>query len=363
MVAVSDRETTYPFDLMRTAPLACHTSWAPMVIQPATIDTTAGTLLRWLEAHQDWALESRLRHGALIFRGFKIYRPQDFEALARLIDPELQNEYLGTSPRVAYTDYVFSASELPGYYPIPQHCEMSFLPKPPRSLFFWCHIPPAEGTGETPLADFREVARQMDPAVKQRFEQGGLRIVRNYSGPSGGGKFDLWKLKRWDEMFSSADRATVEKKCLEQGFEVSWQGKDKLRLVSYQPAFRRHPQTDEEAWFNHVQVFHLSAASGEYSRIADLRPNLKNRGLSALIKVATEVKGRLNDPSSLALHCTYRDGTEIPATDMEHVRTLIWQNMVRPTWHKGDVVCIDNNSVSHGRLPYSGPRDIAVCWA
>ena len=32
-------------------------------------------------------------------------------------------------------------------------------------------------------------------------------------------------------------------------------------------------------------------------------------------------------------------------------------------WRQGDVVAIDNHSMSHGRLPYEGPRRIAVCWA
>ena len=29
----------------------------------------------------------------------------------------------------------------------------------------------------------------------------------------------------------------------------------------------------------------------------------------------------------------------------------------------GDVVAIDNFAVSHGRLPYRGPRNVAVAWA
>ncbi|MGV2480312.1 UNVERIFIED_CONTAM: TauD/TfdA family dioxygenase, partial [Salmonella enterica subsp. enterica serovar Weltevreden] len=109
------------------------------------------------------------------------------------------NEYLGTSPRDALTDFVFSASELPGYYPIPQHCEMTFTRTPPRRIFFWCGVQPRAGGGETPMVDFRRVWADLDPAVRERFVQRGLRIVRNYSGPDTGDK-DLWQLKRWDEM-------------------------------------------------------------------------------------------------------------------------------------------------------------------
>jgi hypothetical protein len=48
---------------------------------------------------------------------------------------------------------------------------------------------------------------------------------------------------------------------------------------------------------------------------------------------------------------------------MEHVRDVIWNNMVITPWRRGDVVAIDNHSVAHGRLPYRGPRQVAVCWA
>ena len=64
-----------------------------------------------------------------------------------------------------------------------------------------------------------------------------------------------------------------------------------------------------------------------------------------------------------SMHCTYADGREIPDADMEHVRDVIWRHMVVVPWRCGDIVAIDNHSVAHGRLPYRGPRQIAVCWA
>jgi alpha-ketoglutarate-dependent taurine dioxygenase len=32
-------------------------------------------------------------------------------------------------------------------------------------------------------------------------------------------------------------------------------------------------------------------------------------------------------------------------------------------WKNGDVLAIDNDSTGHGRLPFYGPRMIAVAWA
>jgi hypothetical protein len=45
------------------------------------------------------------------------------------------------------------------------------------------------------------------------------------------------------------------------------------------------------------------------------------------------------------------------------VLEAVWKHMVVVPWRRGDVVAIDNFAVSHGRLPYQGPREVAVCWA
>jgi alpha-ketoglutarate-dependent taurine dioxygenase len=337
----------------------------PLQLRPRVGDPSArdvGALCKWLEEHADWVQERITAHGALRFRGFDVRDAHDFERIARAVDDELKTEYLGTSPRDAITDHVFSASELPAFYPIPQHCEMSFTATPPRRVFFCCLVPPAPGSGETPLCDFRRVWSDLDPVLRDRFVQGGLRIVRNYSGPDGGGRLDLWKLKRWDEMFLTSDRAVVEEKCREQGFEAIWTGNQGLRLVSTQPVYRDHPVTGERVWHNHSTTFHVSQAEGEYRRIAELRPTLRNHLLLGLARALTALQRR-RPPDGRSLHCTRLDGREIPEEDMEAVRDVVWQNMVIEPWRRGDVVAIDNHSVSHGRLPYSGPRQIAVCWA
>lgn len=334
----------------------------PLCVEPqGAADVDA--LCVWLREHAEHVQEQLTRHGALLFRGFPVNDAPAFERVARAIDAELQNEYLGTSPRNGLTDYVFTASELPPFFPIPQHCEMSFIARPPRRVFFCCLLAPAPGSGETPLVDFRTVWREMDPAVRQRFVDGGIRIVRNYSGPSGGSKLDLWQLKRWDEMFLTTDKAVVEAKCAEEGFDVEWTANDGLRLTSTQPVMRRHPVTGEPVWHNHTQVFHLSAAPGEYRRIAALRPTLRHRLLAQVARALVGVQRTLRGPDEQSMHCTYADGREIPDADMEHVRDVIWRHLVITPWQRGDVLAIDNHSVAHGRLPYQGPRQVAVAWA
>lgn len=320
-------------------------------------------LVAWL-----WANESRVRddltqHGAILFRGFDVDEAGDFERIARAIDDDLKNEYLGLSPRNALTPYVFSASEIPSPFPIPEHNEMSFVANPPRSLFFWCKTPPAPGTGETPLVDMRAVYRDLDPDVRDRFEHRGIRVIRNYRAPGKKRPWDLTQLKPWQDMFQTTERSVVEAKCAEEGFTPVWEDDGTLKLLSEQPAVKSHPRTGEPVWFNHAAVLHRSNADGELRRVFALRPSVRSL-LSWIGGKAYDIgQRRLRDPSALPMHCTYGDGSEILDADMEAVRDAIWKNLVITPWYRGDVLAIDNDSTGHGRMPFFGPRMIAVAWA
>ena len=332
----------------------------PLVLSPAH-DRSAPHLAGALRSRREWVRDGLRTHGAILMRGFDITTPPAFEQVARAIDDELKNEYLGTSPRDALTSHVFNASELPGYYPIPQHCEMTFVKNHPRRIFFCCLVAPEHG-GETPLVDFRRVYAELDPAVVRRFEERGIKIIRNYSGPGGGGKLDFWKLKPWHEMFRTTDHGAVEDACRREAFEPTWGADEKLRLVSRHVPVKRHPETGEPVWFNHSLVFHLSAAPGEYRRIYARRRDFRSFFFWQLSRVLVALK-RGTPASEQAMHCTYLDGDEIPVSDMEHLRDVVWNNLVVFRWQRGDVVGIDNYSVGHGRLPYHGPRHVVVCWS
>lgn len=347
----------------RVAPLGGEGT-VPLVIEPASHNSRSlEALLPWLGENRERLAEQLTTHGAILLRGFDVDGAADFERVSRAFDADLKKDYLGTSPRNALTEYVFSASELPPYYPIAQHCEMSFLREPPRRLFFSCLTPSGGPGGETPLADFRAVYRDLHPETRARFDEKGVRHVRNYEGPEGKARFDLWKLKRWDDMFQSTDRAVVERKCVESGFEFTWRDGGRLRLTNTQPATKKHPVTGETVWFNHSQVFHLSSVPAEYRNIAARQGQARYATLAAVAEAAVALKKRTTGEEDHAMHATFGDGSPISDSDMDEVRRAIWKNMVFFKWRKGDVLVIDNDSVSHGRMPFSGPRTVAVSWA
>ncbi len=320
------------------------------------------SLMDYIHQNKNTLEQLNIKHGALLFRGFDVETAQNFEDAARELDEELKNNYLGTSPRNSITKYTFSASELPDFYPIPQHCEMSFLKYPPRKLFFYCHLAPL-ANGETPVCDFRKVYKGLNKEVRDAFEKNGVKTIRNYDGPDAKGKFDLWKLKRWDEMFLTTDKAKVEESCRTNGIEFEWLPGDKLRLFNEQDSFIKHPVTGEGVWFNHTQVFHRDAAALEYSHIAKRQKLAGSYFYSAVTSFLTFTKRLTMKASDLGTHTVFKDGSEIPREYVAHLEDVIWDNMQFFNWQKGDILAIDNFSTSHGRMPYRGPREIYVCWA
>lgn len=93
----------------------------PLFVRPKD-DNSKQFLQRWLDNNKEWLEQKLLEHGtcvprawiavmhsdlwrcylvtgAVMFRGFDIRCAADFEAAVRRVQPELSDEYRGTSPR------------------------------------------------------------------------------------------------------------------------------------------------------------------------------------------------------------------------------------------------------------------------
>lgn len=316
-------------------------------------------LRAWLGERREWVQDVLVRHGALLLRGFAVTTPQEFEAVALAIAPRLRRERcFATGERL--TEHVFPSSDVSGWYPIPQHCELSFLREPPSRIFFGCLEPPAQG-GETPLADFRKVWRDLDPDVRERFERGGIRVVRHLRGPDRPWR-GPWALERWDEVLARSTRAEAEALLSAEGIASSWTPDGGLRLELTPPVSRVHPRTGERVWYNLFAARHLAAAAWDYERILRRRPSLRHRAGALLVRATLALKRR-SPETTRAFYCTYRDGREVPEADMRALWDTLWRHMVFTPWRRGDFLAIDNHAVSHGRMPFSGPRRIVACLA
>jgi len=310
-----------------------------------------------------------LEYGAVLIRGFQIDGAGDFEKATLALQPNLCDEYRGTSPRSLIPgakQYAFSAADVPANYPIAQHLEMSFLNSPPRQLYFGCLQASKTSGGETALCDFRKVYQELSPELREKFAAKKIKYTRTHFKVGEKWTYDVGAMLGWPQLFGTEDLDEVEEICLqEQAPQVHWIGPNKDTFLQewIDEPYQRHPVTHEMVWFNHTNVFHWTTFPAElwfaFSRLRDIRFFLH----AVLIAIFTFIKyGLLR--YKMALNSSFGDGTPISISEMNQVRAAIHKHMIFSRWQKGDIIAIDNFSVSHGRQPtYDKGRKIAVAWS
>ncbi|PJZ47970.1 TauD/TfdA family dioxygenase [Leptospira saintgironsiae] len=333
----------------------------PIVYSPSSPEKAdLKYLTDWIKKNHKEIQRDLLIYGAILFRGFNIGSSENFEKVALGLDSNLSEAYLGTSPRDKKTKFVHTASELPSAYPIMQHAEMSFLNKPPKKLFFYAKLAPSKN-GETPITDLRTVLREMPSHISDKVEKQGIKYIRHYDGP-GASRYSLWKTKPWSEMFKTVDKKEAEKEIKKQNFEHEWLPGNKLRLINSQVGVRKHPIAGSKAWHNHSQTFHIDSPRLEYKYVFKRQKTLRGLGVYLILNLLTGIKKLFSKSEDLDVHATYGDGSEISNKDIKAIVNVFWKNIQIFSWQKDDILYIDNYSVSHGRLPFVGPREIQVAW-
>jgi alpha-ketoglutarate-dependent taurine dioxygenase len=298
----------------------------PLVLQPrADI-----LFVPWMAYNRDWVERAVVAHGALLFRNFHVRNARQFSDLAEALMPERMNYVEGSSPRLALGDSVYTSTEYPSTYHIPQHNELSYARTWPGTLMFFCDQAPLHG-GETPLADGRRVLERMDPDVVERFRRHGVRYTRNLHDGEGPGL-------SWRTVFETDDREAVEAHCFHADIEFRWRHDGGLWTSQVRPAVVRHPATGEEVWFSQADHWHPAALGAELS---------------------TDVSA-LFDDHDLPTNASYGDGAPITVRDLAEVQATLRAASVRFSWRAGDVLVVDNTLVSHGRMPFTGDRRVLV---
>lgn len=338
----------------------------PLVVTPKSDDKRSKSFLfSFMEHNRDWINDMLLRYGAVLFRSFDIMSAQDVEDTVLSFEPNLNNQYRGTSPRHTQgnTEYVFSAAEVPSHFPIAQHLEMSFLPQPPKQLFFSALKAPATIGGETALADFRQVYQEIPKRLRDKLQSKKLRYRRTHKEVGERFTHDVAAMLSWSDLFDTSNKTEVEALSQQEGTPMRWEDDDTFVSEFESEAFQRHPQTGEAVWFNHAQVFHWTTFPAElmaaFRRTGDVRflRRAVVTGAVSLLKY-----GLLR--RKMALHVEFGDGTPLSVWDMHQIRKAVHRNSVYNRWQQGDILMIDNYSTSHGRQPtYDKGRNIVVAWS
>mmetsp|Transcript_24726 Transcript_24726/g.68347 ORF Transcript_24726/g.68347 Transcript_24726/m.68347 type:complete len:409 (-) Transcript_24726:168-1394(-) len=322
----------------------------PLLVTPRW-EASQAFLMSWCKVNKPWIDKMMTKYGAVLFRGFEINTAIEMQEVILSYRPSLTDVYRGTSPRglVGGSKYMFSAADAPVHYPIAQHLEMSFLPSTPIQLFFGCLKAPKTIGGETAVADFRGVARDLNPELRQKLVDKGIQYVRTNHKYGSYFTFDVSDMVGWTDIFVTNDKKEVERICEKEGTPVEWKGDTFVSTTKAQP-FQLHPITKELTWSNHIQVFHWTTFPAEvwfaFKRCKDIRLFFLFLFVYAFHMMKYGVLGH-----QMALTTQFGDGEPITPDDAAEIRRAIHKNMVFNRWAKGDILFLDNLSTSHGRQP------------
>lgn len=297
----------------------------PIVIEPSLKGVDIHT---WLINSKEKFNELLTKHGAVLLRGFQINNPDDFRKVVGNISGQLLEYKERSSPRTEISKNVYTSTDYPQDQEIFLHNENSYQQNFPLKIFFYCQKN-AELGGETPIADCRRILDRIDEEIRLKFKEKGWMYVRNF-----GEGFGL----NWQTVFQTSNREKVEEHCLEKGISFEWKENNCFRTYSVRPAISKHPITGENVWFNHATFFHVTTLDKEVQQ--------------ALKKDYSE--------TNLPTNTFYGDGEVISNEVVEHLRQAYRKESVSFPWKEGDILCLDNMLVAHGRNSFQGERKILV---
>ncbi|HKR11124.1 MAG TPA: amino acid adenylation domain-containing protein, partial [Pyrinomonadaceae bacterium] len=296
----------------------------PLVVTPAVDDVD---LIDWAGSNRAYIETQLARHGAILFRGFKLSTAPEFERFAESITPNLFQDN-GEHPRKSVSGNVYTPTFYPSEQKIIWHNENSFNYQWPTKIWFCC-VQPAQQGGETPIVDSRRVFAALSPSIKERFIRKGIMYMRNYGRGLG---------LDWPEVFRTSNKAEIEKHCRAAFIEFEWRSENRLCTRAARPAVVKHPVTGEITWFNQAQHWHISC----------LDPLTRESMVSLFAE------------EDLPRNCYYGDGSRIEDSVMNEILSVYKHLEVTFPWQKGDILMLDNLLTAHARNQFAGPRQIMV---
>jgi alpha-ketoglutarate-dependent taurine dioxygenase len=315
----------------------------PLFVEPVDRQRSAdlSEFLDWLKAKREALEAALLVHGAVVFRGFPFRETEDFERLVDLYPPHSQSYAGGGALRKAIKGRVMETTRIAPSVYLKMHQEMSYLPKNPRLLTFFCRKP-AESGGATVIADMRRVTAALPRELLHKFEEKGVRYMRNLLSPDVHDERTnpLFGHNNWVANFGTSDRAAVEEACRERGLKFAWRDDGSLDISNQIAGVTRHPVTGERLYFNQAHVMiarHHAYGAEDFARLNAVYGD-SPRGYDA----------------------AFGDGTAISDSELDSIYAALEDEAIAFPWQAGDVMFVENKLVAHGRHPFTGQRDVQV---
>lgn len=298
----------------------------PAVLQCDSPGASLDDTCAWLADHRDEFAKHAWTCGAVLFRGFPVATPEDFDRFIAAFGwtnfP--YEESLSNAVRVNKTPRVFTANEAPPTIAILLHHEMAQTPIYPTRLFFFCEQP-AETGGATPLCRSDVLWERLEkkcPAFARDCVAKGLRYSNVMPGEmdlaSGMGR-------SWQSTLKAKTREDAEVRLKTLGYEWNWQDDGCLRATTPRLQAMLDLGGGRRSFFNQL----IAAYKGW--------------------------KDTRNDPSK---SITFGDGTPLDPDAVATAVALGDELSFDLPWQKGDVALVDNLVTMHGRRPFTGTRKV-----
>jgi alpha-ketoglutarate-dependent taurine dioxygenase len=303
----------------------------PLVLACRTPGASLAATTEWIAAHRDELLEQSARHGAILFRGFPLVSPQDFDDFIQAFS--LTNfpyyESLSNAVRVNWTERVFSANEAPPEVTIFFHHEMAQTPVFPARLFFFCQQPAEQG-GATPVCRsdvLYERLAERCPRFARDCEEKGLEytnVMPAENDPQSG------MGRSWQSTLAAETRQQAEERLRNLAYTWQWLPDGCLRATTPVLPAVREVSPGHKTFFNQL----IAAFRGW--------------------------KDTRNDPAKAI---RFGDGTPLDREAVQVAIALADELAFDIPWQQGDVVLVDNLLTMHGRRTFRGTRKVLASLA
>ncbi len=304
--------------------------------------------IEFVQAHAEDIQECINQHGGILIRGCKLAQESDLQTLAEILYGPCLSYIGGVSPRAPRKHQVYNSTYLAQDMVIPQHREMSYLPRSPDRVTFYCQHPAVSG-GETPITDFSQVYQHLvnyDADYMKHLEEVGVFLNRVYFDsdylrdhfgiPSSWGWQESFGCSTLDELDLIGEKMQVTfKHCPGYAAMLIDLPISTLHPVKNIPVFYPNFYLNKRTLSKHFQ---LSEASIQYQKA-----------------VANIVRKEDNDIYA-------GDKWLVPERFIDQFHQAVLDNTYAFEWRANDLLLIDNNLLAHGRYTFTGnQRSIWVC--
>ncbi len=288
---------------------------------------TRETLAPWIQRHRDRIDAALWEDGYVLFRGFDVGGLDGFEDCAGAACDALFKHY-GDLPLASASENVYFATPYPRHLEIQFHNEASHTQTWPSRQLFFCLQPAPQG-GEWTLSDGRQVLQRLPAPMLQRFRELGLVYKR---------RFIRGLDASWEQFFKVASLDELRAKIAPSGHELHAQDESDVTVSYRTSALLALPERGTEAWFNQILLHHPDALPEEVDRVL----------------------GKHFARDAYPRTVFFGDGSPIPADWVRTIAEVLQACSLRIPTQAQDVLLVNNLLLAHGRLPYTGDRQIRV---